>query len=84
MESSALIAADKSVWSCCSDIIRSRLVPKAVSWYTGEEADEDSDDEYGDEEDEEDDDDEDDEVRQITMSALALATNGQLNWAVKG
>ncbi|KAK9834585.1 hypothetical protein WJX74_005210 [Apatococcus lobatus] len=38
------------------DIIRSKLVPKAVSWYTGEEA-EDSDEEYEDDDEEEDDDD---------------------------
>lgn len=43
------------------DTIRSKLVPKAVSWYTGEEA-EDSDEEFeDDEDDDEDDDDEDDE-----------------------
>ncbi len=55
---------------CCRDIIRSRLVPKAVSWYTGEEADDDSDEEYGDEEDDEDEDDDDDEVWPAASSAL--------------
>ena len=33
-------------------------MPKAVSWYTGEEAEDDSDEEYGDEEDDDEDEDE--------------------------
>lgn len=56
----------------CRDTIRSKLVPKAVSWYTGEEA-EDSDEEYeDDEDDDEDDDDEDDEVTHTLFSSTSF------------
>ena len=47
--------------SCCRETIRTRIIPHAVRWYTGE-ANEDEDDE-DDEDDDEDDFDEDDDVR---------------------
>jgi hypothetical protein len=50
---------------CCRETIREKLIPHAVSWYTGEAIEQeefgDEDDDEDDEEDDEDDDDEDDE-----------------------
>ena len=51
----------------CRDTIRSKLVPKAVSWYTGEEA-EDSDEEYEDDDEEDGDDDDDDDDEEEVMN----------------
>lgn len=50
---------------CCRETIREKLIPHAVSWYTGEAIEQeefgDEDDDEDDEDDEEEDDDEDDE-----------------------
>lgn len=61
--------SDVSIWDfhVCSSTIRDKVIPHAVSWFTGEAAEGDEfediegDDDDEDEEDEEEDDDEDDE-----------------------
>lgn len=59
----------------CRATFRSKLIPSAVRWYTGEanEDDEDDDDEdYDDEEGDDDDEDDDDEVRAALLSGILL------------
>lgn len=59
---------DSIARSMCRDTIREKLIPHAVSWYTGEaieaefdDEDEDDDDDEDEDEDDEDDEDEDDD-----------------------
>ncbi len=70
------------------DCIREKLIPHAVSWYTGEaieqddEDDEDDDEEDDDEDDDNDDedDDEDDEVKHRFISCLPKRRPDRLKW----
>jgi hypothetical protein len=48
----------RGVRVACREIIRYKLIPRAVAYYTGEAAEDEEDDEDGDEYDDEDDDDE--------------------------
>ena len=58
---------------CCRELIKDRLIPRAVAWYTGaavQELDDDEDDDEDDDDEEDDDDDEDEDEEEVRLHRL--------------